>query len=213
MTAISVGYRLAPEDPFPAGPNDCIDVAEFLVDNALSVFNAPLRVIGGASAGGTFAALATLQLIRTRPQHRLDAILLINGWFDLTLNLPSTTQSRPSVIVDRTMLEKFVEAYTTPEVNVDARRNPAISPLYNDLHKLVPESAFMSLPPALFLCGTGDPLLDDSLLMSIKWMATGSEAVIKLYPGAPHMFSAFKGFKVADDAAVDIATFLNEKLQ
>jgi len=54
--------------------------------------------------------------------------------------------------------------------------------------------------------------LDDSLLMSVKWMASGSEAVIKLYPRAPHMFSAFKGFKVADDAAAVTTAFLNEKL-
>jgi hypothetical protein len=55
--------------------------------------------------------------------------------------------------------------------------------------------------------------LDDSVLMSVKLIATGSEAVIKLYPGAPHTLTAFKGFKVADDAAADTAAFLDEKLE
>jgi acetyl esterase/lipase len=213
MTAMIVGYRLAPEDPFPAGVEDCVDVAEYLVDNAQSVFNTPLRVIRGASAGGNYAALATLQLMRSRPQHRLDAVLMINGIFDLTLNLPSTVESRPSIIVDRPMIDKFVEAYTAG-ASIESRRNPLMSPLYDDVQKLAAESPFGTLPPALFTCGTGDPLLDDSLLMSVKWMGTASEAVIKLYPGAPHMFSVFKGVKVADDtAADDTAAFLKEKLK
>lgn len=211
MTAMSVGYRLAPEDPFPAGLNDCVDVAEYLVDNAQSVFSTPLRVIGGASAGGNYAAIVTLHLMRSRPQYQPDAVLLINGIFDLTLNMPSTTESRPSVIVDRPMLDKFVEAYTAG-ASIEARRNPLISPLYDNLQKLAAESPFGTLPPALFTCGTGDPLLDDSLLMSIKWNGTGSETVLKLYPGAPHMFSAFKGVKVADDTAADTAAFLKAKL-
>jgi acetyl esterase/lipase len=211
ITAISVGYRLAPEDPFPAGLNDCVDVADYLVDNAQSVFSA-LRLVGGASAGGNYAALVTLHLIRSRPHQRLDAVLLINGIFDLTLNMPSTAESRPSVIVDRPMVEKFVEAYTAGAC-IEARRNPLMSPLYIDLQKLAAESPFGTLPPALFTCGTGDPLLDDSLMMSVKWLATGSEAVIRLYPGAPHMFSAFKRSKVVDDTAADTAAFLKEKLE
>ncbi|KAK5246352.1 hypothetical protein LTR40_012035, partial [Exophiala xenobiotica] len=49
---LSVGYRLAPEHPFPDGPNDCYDVAEWLVDNAEAKFGAPLGFTGGESAGG-----------------------------------------------------------------------------------------------------------------------------------------------------------------
>ncbi|KAL9051365.1 MAG: hypothetical protein Q9162_006067 [Coniocarpon cinnabarinum] len=47
FTAISVGYRLAPEHPFPDGPQDCHDVAEWLVDNAERHFGCPLVVAGG----------------------------------------------------------------------------------------------------------------------------------------------------------------------
>lgn len=211
LTAVSVGYRLAPENPFPAGINDCVDVAEYLADNALAVYGAPLRVIGGASAGGNYAALATFQLTRTRPQHRLDAVLLINGLYDMTLNMPTNVHGEESIVINREMIEKFIEAYI-PRASIEARRNPLMSPLYEDLQKLARESPFGKLPPALITCGTADPTLDDSLLMSLKWMASGSEAVIKLYPGAPHMFSAFKGFKVADDAAAATMAFLNEKL-
>lgn len=41
----------------------------------------------------------------------------------------------------------------------------------------------MALPPALFICGTIDCLLDDNIFMSAKWLMSGSEAILKLYPG------------------------------
>lgn len=211
LTAVSVGYRLAPENPIPAGIEDCADVAEYLIDNGPAEFNAPFRVIGSASAGGNFAALTTFHLMRTRPQHRLDAVSLINGLFDMTLNMPTTVQFKRAVPVDRESTEKSLDAYA-PAASIEARRDPSMSPLYEDMHKLARESPFGTLPPTLITCGTADPLLDDSLLMSIKWMASGSEAVMKLYPGAPHMFSAFKGFKVADDTAAATRAFLNERL-
>ena len=44
---VSVGYRLAPENPWPAGSDDCEDVADWLVDNAVKEYNASLKFIGG----------------------------------------------------------------------------------------------------------------------------------------------------------------------
>ena len=44
---ISIGYRLAPEHPYPQGPEDCFDAAEWLVDRAEAEFGAPLKFIGG----------------------------------------------------------------------------------------------------------------------------------------------------------------------
>ena len=44
---ISVGYRLAPEHPFPKGPEDCFDTAEYLIRNSLDEYGGPLRFLGG----------------------------------------------------------------------------------------------------------------------------------------------------------------------
>jgi len=66
------------------------------------------------------------------------------------------------------------------------RRSPEVSPFYADL------SGFRGrLPPALFTCGTEDPLLDDSVMMGTKWMAAGGEAVVRIFTGAPHGFILF----------------------
>jgi acetyl esterase len=54
-----------------------------------------------------------------------------------------------------------------------------VSPLYADL---------TGLPPALFTCGTLDPLLDDTLFMAARWQAARSAAQLAIYPGAPHEF-------------------------
>jgi acetyl esterase/lipase len=47
LLVISVGYRLAPENPFPRGPEDCFDVADYLIENSEKEHGAPLRFIGG----------------------------------------------------------------------------------------------------------------------------------------------------------------------
>lgn len=47
LAVLSIGYRLAPEDPFPMGPEDCIDAGEYLVKNSEKEYGGPLRFIGG----------------------------------------------------------------------------------------------------------------------------------------------------------------------
>ena len=70
---------------------------------------------------------------------------------------------------------RYTDAYC-PGTTQEQRRNPKISPLNTNMSKL-------KLPPALFTCGTLDPLLDDTLFMSTKWMTSGAEAILKIYPG------------------------------
>lgn len=103
-------------------------------------------------------------------------------------------------------LIRYIEAYLPNKTEAD-RRHPSISPLHADLNK-------MSLPPAIFTCGTLDCLLDDTIFMSSKWAISGAETIVKIYPGAPHGFVFFPEGSVdgTAEALADIKTFLTEKL-
>ena len=188
MLCFSIGYRLAPEDPFPAGPHDCYDAAEWLIEHAQSKFGAPLGFVGGESAGGNLSALVALHLLQSPNKKyssfKLKGLLLNFGAYDLSFT-PSNWTFNPSpvLVLDRDLMEHYLDVYC-PNTTAAQRKDPAMSPLYADLAKL-------SLPPALFTCGTSDPLLDDTIFMSTRWMMAGGEAVVKIYPGAPHGYIMF----------------------
>jgi len=69
-----------------------------------------------------------------------------------------------------------------PSRGPEERRHPDISPLYADLS---------GMPPARFVVGTEDPLLDDSLLMAARWRSAGNPAVLEVVAEAVHGFIAY----------------------
>jgi acetyl esterase/lipase len=66
----------------------------------------------------------------------------------------------------------------------------------------------------MFSVGTLDVLLDDSVMMATKWAMSPAEAILKLYPGAPHNFTCFSpsGTERTEECLLDIATFMNERM-
>jgi acetyl esterase/lipase len=210
LTAMSVGYRLAPEHPYPAAINDCIDVAQYLVDHGKEKFGQSLQFLIGDSAGSCLAAVTVFALMRSRPSHQLAGFLSHFGLFDVTLGLPCVSSYHKPLMINAVELRHFADAYT-PGMSVEARKDPAISPLYEDMESLAAASPTTRLPPAVFHIGTDDPLLDDSILMSAKWQITGSEGILKVYSGEPHGFTVLGGKASADCTDVDIQ-FFNEKL-
>ena len=83
LVVVSTYYRLAPENPYPAGPDDCEAAAVWLYHNAERVFGAHLLAIGGESAGAHLAAVTCLRL---RDRHGISpfrAAVLTYGAYDL----------------------------------------------------------------------------------------------------------------------------------
>ncbi len=85
VAVVSVEYRLAPEHPYPAGPDDCEKAALWLAERASDELGADMLCIGGESAG---ANLAVATLLRLRDRHNFNdfrAACLVKGVYDLTL--------------------------------------------------------------------------------------------------------------------------------
>ena len=99
--------------------------------------------------------------------------------------LPMARNFNKTLILNHKIMGEFLKAFL-PGMTPEEKKDPLISPYYEDL------SPFRGrLPSALFTCGTEDPLLDDSIAMATKWMVSGGEAIIKIYPGACHGFIGF----------------------
>ncbi len=162
VVVVSVEYRLAPEHPYPAGPNDCETVALWLAEES----GIGRLAIGGESAG---ANLAVVTLLRLRDRHGLAgfcAAALVSGLYDLTL--AQVGEDDPAVT--RADLEWLVEQYAGGV----ARDEPELSPLTADL---------TGLPPALIAVGSRDPLLADSTRLAECW---GSEATLAVVDDGLH---------------------------
>jgi len=201
LTAISVEYRLAPENPFPAGPDDC-EAAALWVSQHLSDFGGSAYAIGGESAGGHLSALTILRL---RDKHGITpfkAANLVFGVFDMGFTPSARQFGNDYRLVLRTLdIEKFSSAFL-PGMSEADRRSAAVSPLFADLRGLC---------PALFTIGTRDALLDDSLFMHARWVAAGNKGELDIYPGACHGFIAFP-YAQAFASITRQAAFLNATL-
>lgn len=178
LTVVSTDYRLAPEHPYPAGPDDCEAAAVWLAQNAKGMFGSGTMAIGGESAG---ANLAAVTMIRLRDRHDLlpfSAALLTYGAFDLRGTPSSRSFGDRPLILNTPTIRWFNEQFVGGHDPAD----PDISPLFADLHEM---------PPALFTVGDLDPLLDDSLFMEARWRAAGNVARLDIWPGGIHAFDYF----------------------
>ncbi|MBS1886929.1 MAG: alpha/beta hydrolase [Actinobacteria bacterium] len=189
IAVVSVDYRLAPENPWPAAPDDCETAALWLLEQGKARFGTSRLAIGGGSAG---ANLAMSTLLRLRDQGMTGPFVgaaLQFGAFDLSARTPAARRFAD---------EYYLEAYVG---TVEDRTNPDISPLFGALH---------GLPPALLTVGALDVVLEDSLLMAMRLSAAGGEVDLRVYPESPHGFTGFPT-AMARAAWEDIEGWLGER--
>jgi acetyl esterase/lipase len=86
LTVVSIRYRLAPEDPWPAGVQDCFDAADYLIAHPEE--SGPLLFAGGESAGAHLSCCVALHLRATQPSFAFKGLLLHFGCFDLAGFMP-----------------------------------------------------------------------------------------------------------------------------
>lgn len=180
LAAVSVDYRLAPENPWPQGPDDCEAAALWLAGpEGRARFGAGVLTIGGESAG---AHLSVVTLLRLRDRHGLTpfrAANLVAGCYDLALTPSARRFGAARLVLSTRDIEMFVRHFLVHGGDV---ADPDVSPLHADLR---------GLPSALFSVGTRDALVDDSLFMAARWTASGNRAELAVFPGGCHVFQSF----------------------
>jgi epsilon-lactone hydrolase len=180
---ISVDYRLAPENPYPAAVDDAFAAYKALLNSGI----APSDIIfAGESAGGGIA-IATLVNARDEGLPLPAAAFVMSPYVDLTL-AGTTMETKRAVdpLLSREALQARIPDYTSGQ-------DPAlalISPVFADLS---------GLPPLIIQAGTHEVLLDDAVRLARQAATADVELTLDITPGVPHVFQAY--YPMLDEAA------------
>lgn len=188
LVVVSINYPLAPESVFPEALNRCLDVERELRCNVDSFrIDFERLLLCGDSAGANLAAGVALRLGESGTPAA--GLIMLAPWLDMNVELyDSFNRLAPDGIVyDAAFVGYARGAYV---LHADWN-NPLASPIYCD---------YSSLPPALLLAGTADPVFDQSRAFVTRAQETGSRSVeLATFDGMPHCFYSFPGLFVETD--------------
>jgi epsilon-lactone hydrolase len=192
--AITLDYRLAPENPYPAAVDDAKAAYEGLLAQGID----PGRIaFAGESAGGGLA-VTTLIALRNAGTRLPAGAYLMSPYADLTLS-GETLGSREArdAVLNPAGLRARVPDYVG---NADTS-DPLISPIFGDLS---------GLPPLLIQVGSNEILLSDALRLAARAALDDVQVTLEVTPGVPHVFQGFAGLLDEAGAALDhAAEFFN----
>lgn len=174
---VSVDYRLAPEAPFPAAPEDCYAATCWVAENACDLDADPGRLaVAGDSAGGNLAAVVAL-MARDRGGPTLVHQLLIYPVTDYSFDTPSYIDNAEGYFLTREMMQWFWGHYLAAEAD---GMQPLASPLRAD--------DVSNLPSATVITAEFDPLRDEGEAYAARLEASGVPTECVRYDGMIHGF-------------------------
>jgi acetyl esterase len=180
---VAVDYRLAPEHPFPAAPEDCYAALEWVGKNAASFGGDPTRLaVGGDSAGGNLSAVVSL-MSRDRGGPTPCFQLLIYPCVDARDNdlYPSREENEAGPFLLRATMDYFMGHYFDGCADKEASRSDVLaSPLLAD--------SLAGLPPALVITAELDVLRDEGEAYAEALRAAGVACKQERYDSQPHAF-------------------------
>ena len=197
MRVVTVDYRLAPENPYPAAPEDAIAAYRGL----LKAEGEGARIaIAGESAGGNLAVV-TLVGIRDSKLPPPFACVVMSPWTDLAVTGESTITKAE---IDPALTAKALRTRARDYLGELDPASAVVSPIHADL---------TGLPPLLIQAGSHEILLDDATRLAAKAAADNVAVILDITPEVPHVFQAFAGLLEEGHAALDrAAAFLRNHL-
>ena len=193
-----INYRLAPENPFPAGLDDAYAVYAALLQDHPSL---PIALAGDSAGAGLALALALK--IRDEGVRSPSALALLSPWTDLTLSNP-THVSKASVdpyFPDSGLLRAAAQVYVA-KTPLD---HPYVSPQFADLS---------GLPATLIHVGELEALLDDARLLEQSMVKCGGAVSLEVFAGMWHVWQTYVGYiREADTSVTALGNFLRRHLK
>jgi acetyl esterase/lipase len=191
-------YRLAPEDPFPAGLDDASAVYRALLDR----LGPAGLALAGESAGGNLA-LAIVLRGRAEGLPLPAAAALLSPWSDLT----KTGDSQASLAGLDPVLhyELNLEAAAAAYAGGRGLEDPLVSPVYADFRA--------GFPPTLITTGTRDLFLSDCARLSTAMRLAGVDARLHVWEGMWHVFEWYPQIPEGQRSLAEIADFLGRHLE
>lgn len=178
---VSVGYRLAPEHPFPAGLSDAYAVLNWVAGRRQLDIDPGRIAVAGDSAGGNLATALCL-LARERRGPAIAAQALVYPAVDLTLSSASVVQNGEGYGLTAADMRWYVAQYL-------AAGTPPTDPTASPIH--APDLA--GLPPAVVVTAEFDPLRDEGEAYAARLREAGVPVELRRYDGQVHGFLAMAG--------------------
>ena len=198
VRTLAVGYRLAPEHPFPCALEDALAAWRYVLDQGVSARHIAL---GGDSAGGGLS-VALMNIIRARGEEGPACAWLASPWTDLTMS-GSTMASKDGVdpLIHKPYLEELAAAFVP--ANID-RNDPRVSVLFADLK---------GLPPLLIQVGSEETLLDDSVRFAAAAGTQRVRVTLEIWPDMIHAWPLWNAKLEAGRAALaSVGLFVRQQM-
>jgi acetyl esterase len=189
---VSVDYRLAPENPYPAALDDAHASTLWAYEHAASLGGTQERfAVCGESAGGNLATVVCL-MARSSEDVRIDHQILLQPVVDFTLSFPSIKMPASECLVPREDLAWYYEQYYGSDNNL---KDPKVSPIFAD--------DLSDSPPALIITAEYDTLRDEAKAYADKLHNSGVETRYTCYDGMIHGFLQMAGLVKEAQAAIN----------